>query len=61
MANYTAVLSIHRTEETTERGGYNQPDKTVRESNEIVKLVVKADTLGKLQSKLAAHVSLIEE
>lgn len=58
---YTAVLSISKTTETTERGGYNEPNKTVRDSNEVVKLVVKAESLEKLRDKLASHVALIED
>lgn len=59
--HYTALLTISSTKTETKSGGYNKPDTTDRNTTEVVKLVVKADSLEKLRSKLAAHVALIEE
>lgn len=53
--HYTANIVISKVERS---GTINNP---VRDAAEVVKLVVRADTLAKLRDKLASHVALIEE
>lgn len=57
---YTAVVHIEEVTEVAAHKDYSTNVPATKESRELTKLVIRADTLGKLQSKLTAHISLIE-
>lgn len=60
--HYTAVLEIQRTTVSkAESHPYGKDPQATRETGEVVRLVVRADTLAALRDKLAAHVSLVDE
>ena len=61
--HYTAVLEVHKvinTEGVVSR--YAEQNKAPqRETAEVARIVLRADSLDRLQVKIAAHVELIEE
>lgn len=52
--HFTAVVEVF---EMTASGTITQPS---RDKQEVARIVLRADTLAGLQTKLAAHVALIE-
>lgn len=60
---FTAVLEISAVRdehETTTGNGYNSARVTVpRKVEEVVRLVIRADTLDALKEKVAAHIALV--
>ena len=60
--HFTAVLEITRTNVAAAQGAHNRANAELhRDVSEVVRLVVRAESLEKLQAKLAAHVALIED
>lgn len=62
--HFTAVIEVHKVVNTEAVTHYRTPSENkpaVRETAEVARIVVRADSIEKLQSKLTAHVALIEE
>jgi hypothetical protein len=60
--HYTATVEVHKVDHTAAvTGRYeNQNVPASREVQEVARLVLRADTLEKLQTKLADHIALID-
>lgn len=52
--HFTAVVEVFQVEAS---GTISQPSK---DKTEVARIVVRAETIEKLQAKLSAHVALIE-
>lgn len=59
--HFTAVIEITEVTSSERDGGYNQPKIVERGKREVSRIVVRADSLTKLQAKVTAHVALIED
>lgn len=58
--HFTATIEINETTHTEASSYRNESKPASREVKEVVRLTLRADSLEKLQAKLAAHVALIE-
>jgi hypothetical protein len=58
--HFTAILEVKESTTTEKDGGYQKPKIVDREVTEVAKIVLRADTLEKLQTKLADHIALID-
>ena len=56
---YTAIIDIQEITIREDRGTGRGDDKTFRDTHEVTKLVVRADTLEALTTKVAAHLQII--
>lgn len=61
--HFTAVIEVHKVvnQEAVNHRYAEQSKPALRETAEVARIVVRADSIEKLQSKLTAHVALIEE
>lgn len=61
---FTAVIDITEVTSTkiagSYRGGRQEPESIERGTRDITHIVVRAESLEKLQAKVTAHVALIE-
>lgn len=58
--HFTAILEVKESVTTEKDGGYQKPKIIERDVVDVARVVLRADTLEKLQAKLSAHVALIE-
>jgi hypothetical protein len=58
--HFTAVLEITEVTTTEKDGGYNQPKIVERGKRDVARIVLRAESLEKLQAKATAHIALIE-
>lgn len=58
--HFTATIEVLETVFSEKDNGYQKAKTTEREVKDVTRIVVRADTLEKLQAKLSAHVALIE-
>lgn len=62
--HYTAIIQVNRTEvETEPKLGRSIPTEVTRKKavREVAKIVIRADSMEALTSKVNAHISLLED
>jgi hypothetical protein len=58
--HFTAIVEVKESITTDKDGGYQKPRIIEREVTDVARIVLRADTLEKLQTKLADHIALID-
>jgi len=61
--HFTATIEVNEVTHTEARNVHNRPSDSTPASRvvqDVTRIVLRADTLEKLQAKLTAHVALIE-
>lgn len=58
--HFTATVEVTEVTFSEKDNGYQKPKTTEREVKDVTRLTIRADTLEKLQTKLADHIALIE-
>lgn len=55
---YTAIVKVIEVEETVHRGTGRGDDKTIKQSQELLDIEVRASSLANIVAKIKGHVDL---